>query len=63
MEYQKRYANSHAIVVGIDTYAHPRLVPLGKAEQDAFLMTELRYSQPAKAPQRVARQTQQRQAW
>ena len=34
-DYQAVYANSYALVVGIDTYKNPRLRPLGNAEQDA----------------------------
>jgi len=34
-EYQDRYNNSYAIIIGIDTYKHPQLRPLGKAEEDA----------------------------
>jgi hypothetical protein len=34
-QYQDKYNNSYAVIVGIDNYRHPRLRPLGNAEEDA----------------------------
>ncbi len=40
------YGTSYAIVVGIDTYLHPRLCPLGNAEEDARSFAEVISTKP-----------------
>jgi hypothetical protein len=45
-DYQLRYENSYALVVGIDTYSDPRLVPLGNAEADARSVSEVLAAPP-----------------
>jgi len=44
--YQDTYANSYALVVGINTYKNPRLRPLGNAEQDARDMASVLQGEP-----------------
>ena len=40
-EYQPLYTGSRALVIGIDSYADPRFMPLGEAETDAAAFAEL----------------------
>ncbi|NDJ35336.1 MAG: caspase family protein, partial [Chloroflexi bacterium] len=40
------YANSYALVIGVNTYQDPSFVPLGEAEDDAQRVAELLEAQP-----------------
>ena len=46
MEYKPHYDNSHALIVGIDEYAHPSFRPLGNAEKDARAMADVLGASP-----------------
>ncbi len=45
-KYHPRYERSYAILIGIDSYQHPRLRPLGNAEADARSIQEILSTKP-----------------
>jgi hypothetical protein len=45
-DYQDTYTASHALLVGIDEYAHPEFNPLGNAQQDAIDLANLLGDEP-----------------
>ena len=44
--FQTRYANSYALLIGIDSYADPRFATLGNAEADAASFAALLAESP-----------------
>lgn len=46
MTYEPHYEQSHALLIGIDTYQDPRLAPLGNAEDDAQTIAQVLVAEP-----------------